>query len=692
MMARHLFCCGLALALVPALNRHSQSAPFSDIRKIPSAGHSRPRALAYNPRDGLLYAALSTADSIAVIDSRTRPARIVARIATGPFPQALAVTPRGEVVVACRYEPALGLIPPHPEALPAAQRYARVPAGEVHGLHGLALSPAGDLAYVATPALDGVQVVRLPEGGVVQRLVTGRGPRTLRRVRRAPYVPSPEPDGAAPPRGPLPPVAPPAELLMVTHLNGRELTAHEILPDGRLSPAVQRLQTEAPVQDVLALPLPSPTLLLLGHEDRRVDRARPFVAGLDSVILPLPLRTGAGLPLDDPGPGQRRSLNLTERAGLAKLDAAVYDEARRRLVLAGAATDSLLLVEEDALSGGALDPRASSPPGRVVAVGANPTALALLPDGRVAVAERLGDTVTLVDPVTAGRETVVVGEPERRTPAERGELLFFSRRLFPHNVADDERSVYACSACHDDAHIDGRAHPARQNRFFTQTRTCRGIAQTAPYLFIGELADLTAFSASLLASHSQGWERDPWSFDKYPVTLPALGRRPRVTLQPAAVRAAMAAYLQTLPPEPSPFVPLGATTLPAPARAGLDVFRARCASCHRLVRDSRTDQPVAEAELERELLRGGVALTSPLRYRAGTPDLTPSGNNPPSLRGIWDSGPYFSDGSAGSLAEVLRRTHADPAAPAVHAAANAWPAPPLPPAEREALLAFLRCL
>ena len=69
MMARHLFCCGLALALVPALNRHSQSAPFSDIRKIPSAGHSRPRALAYNPRDGLLYAALSTADSIAVMAS-----------------------------------------------------------------------------------------------------------------------------------------------------------------------------------------------------------------------------------------------------------------------------------------------------------------------------------------------------------------------------------------------------------------------------------------------------------------------------------------------------------------------------------------------------------------------------------------------------------------------------------------------
>ena len=257
MMARHLFCCGLALALVPALFTRSQSAPFSDTRKIPSAGHSRPRALAYNPRDGLLYAALSTADSIAVIDSRARPARIVARIATGPFPQALAVTPRGEVVVACRYEPALGLIPPHPEALPAAQRYARVPAGEVHGLYGLALSPAGDLAYLATPALDGVQVVRLPEGGVVQRLVTGRGPRTLRRIRRAPSVPEQDhadADEAALPRGAMPKAAPPAELLVVTHLNGRELTAHELLPPLAELAAVASTYLPRAADDINELP------------------------------------------------------------------------------------------------------------------------------------------------------------------------------------------------------------------------------------------------------------------------------------------------------------------------------------------------------------------------------------------------------------------------------------------------------
>ena len=50
-------------------------------------------------------------------------------------------------------------------------------------------------------------------------------------------------------------------------------------------------------------------------------------------------------------------------------------------------------------------------------------------------ADRLSDTLSFV----AGGKlaaTVVVGTPDRPTPAERGELLFFSRALVPNNVAD----------------------------------------------------------------------------------------------------------------------------------------------------------------------------------------------------------------------------------------------------------------
>ena len=66
------------------------------------------------------------------------------------------------------------------------------------------------------------------------------------------------------------------------------------------------------------------------------------------------------------------------------------------------------------------------------------------------------------------------------------------------------------------------------------------------------------------------------------------------------------------------------------------------------------------------------------------------GNNPPSLRGVWDDAPYFSDGSARTLEEVLRRTNPD--ADAVHAPANAARPPAFSADEQAALLAFLRSI
>jgi cytochrome c peroxidase len=89
-------------------------------------------------------------------------------------------------------------------------------------------------------------------------------------------------------------------------------------------------------------------------------------------------------------------------------------------------------------------------------------------------------------------------------------------------------------------------------------------------------------------------------------------------------------------------------------------------------------------------LGGQVALTSARRYDVGTPVLGKAGNNPPSLRGVWDAAPYFSDGSARSLEDVLRRT--DPSAAKVHAPDNAERPPAWSAEARAALLAFLRAL
>ena len=195
-----------------------------------------------------------------------------------------------------------------------------------------------------------------------------------------------------------------------------------------------------------------------------------------------------------------------------------------------------------------------------------------------------------------------------------------------------------------------------------------------------------------MATHAQGAERDPAGFASYPVTLRPGGGvdAAEVVLSPAEVRAALAAYMARIPPEPSPFVAPGRRALAPAERRGLRLFRSSCAGCHRLVGNSARENAIPPAALERRLLGGEVALTSPRRYEVGTPVLGEGGNNPPSLRGVWDAAPYFSDGSARTLEEVLSRT--DPGAPAVHAPENAARPPAFSADERAALLAFLRAL
>jgi mono/diheme cytochrome c family protein len=425
-----------------------------------------------------------------------------------------------------------------------------------------------------------------------------------------------------------------------------------------------------------------PTLWLLTHEDRAVSRANGPVEGLDSGILPLRLALpGAPQPILDPGPGRRAFLNLGDRVQpVIELAAAASGDGR--IAVVGAGSDNLLIAQGDA---------AGLANGPVVAVGANPSAVAALPDGRFVTADRLSDTLTFVAP-DGHTTTLVVGTPERRSPAEQGEVLFFSRALVPHNSAAGPLSLYTCAACHDDGDRDGRLHPAKKNRFFSTTLTCRGLGTTAPFLRLGNQATLGVFADNIVSTHAQGAERDPEHFADYPVTIrlrEAGGWRDR-TLSPAELRAALAAYMATIPPEPSPFVAPGARRLEPAARDGLALFRDGCAGCHRLVGDSARGDRVPEGRLEDRLLAGRVALTAAGRFDVGTPVLGDGGNNPPSLRGVWDAAPYFSDGSARTLDEVLRRT--DPDADAVHAASNAARPPAFTAGEQAALLAFLRSL
>jgi hypothetical protein len=639
-------------------------------------GHARPRALAFNPDDGLLYVALSTADAVAVV-APSSPPRLLATVSVCRFPDALVALPRGGALVACRFEPGLRRISSDPGGAFAVT--SLVP-DLLAGARGLALSGDGKVAFVSSPPLRAIVVVSLAGGGrVIQTLTTGISPRALRLLPAATL-----PGQTAP-------------LLLVSNFIDHTVTVHPIAGDGRLGDPIQTIRTEAPVLDLAVAGGSRPELLLLTHEDRPVSRAHGPVEGLDSGVIRLAARrTGspAAAPFDDPGPGRRPFLNLGEArepvielasiaslASVASRDSVASGDGK--LAVVGAGSDNLWLAGPDAA------------PLSVVGVGANPSAVAALPGGRFVTADRLSDTLTFVT-VSPGRAqvaaTLVVGAPERPSPAEQGELLFYSRALVPHNVADGPLSLYTCAACHDDGHVDGRLHPAKQNRFFSTTLTCRGLATTAPFLRLGNQSTLEVFADNIVSTHAQGAERDPAHFADYPVAL-----RIRVakgwaekTLSPREVRGALARYLERIPPEPSPFAQVGALALDAEARRGLALFRGNCTGCHQLVGDAAIGDHVPEASLEARLLAGQVALTSPGRYDVGTPVLGEGGNNPPSLRGVWDAAPYFSDASARTIEAVIRRT--DPGASAVHARENAARPPAFSAEERAALSAFLRVL
>jgi hypothetical protein len=647
-------------------------------------GHARPRALAFNPADGRLYVALSTADAVAIVDPEGAAPRLEGRATVCRFPDAIAALPTGGALVACRFEPGLRRL-----ARDASGRWraTRVEAGAAGGARGLALSPDGTLAYVASPAEGGVEVVSLAGAGVVQRVATGLSPRALRVL----------------PAGTLP--SEPRALLLVSSFVERRVTVHPIAGDGLLGPALQTIATEAPVLDVDVAMAPGavssdapPELLLLTHEDRALSRAHGPVEGLDSGVLRLRARPlgSQGPPFVDPGPGRRAFANLSERAPepVVELAALARDAATGALAIVGAGTDDVLLVPA-----GARDLRA----GVTLAVGTSPSAVAALPGERWVTADRLSDTLTFVEAAAGAPRwlaTLPVGTPARASAAELGELLFYGRALTPHNVADGPLSLYTCAACHDDGHVDGRRHPSKRNRFFSMTKTCRGIGTTPPYLSLGEPATIEAFADNIVATHAQGADRAPDDYDRYPVTLRV--RAPEasdpidsggwraITLSPDEVRAALAAYMARIPPEPSPFVPPERHALTPEERRGLAVFRDGCAGCHELVADTARGALVPARQLEGRLLAGDVALTSARLYDVGTPVLGKTGNNPPSLRGVWDAAPYFSDGSARTLEDVLRRT--DPSAACVHAPANAGRPPAWSAEARAALLAFLRAL
>jgi cytochrome c peroxidase len=286
--------------------------------------------------------------------------------------------------------------------------------------------------------------------------------------------------------------------------------------------------------------------------------------------------------------------------------------------LAGSGTHELLLLATATIPwtagepGDLIDPRLLNDPSRFrrIRVGGRPMTVVFLPrSDRAVVANYLLDAVQVVD-TRAGKvmRSIPLGSPARSSAARQGEALFY----------DAERSHnhwFSCHTCHVAGHTCGLKFDTLNDDSYGNaklTPSLRGVAHTGPWTW-------------------HGWQTDLGAAVEKSLTQTMFGPRPtRVETR------ALLAFLQTLDHPPHPINHRKGVARAVERGRAIFQGKARCARCHH-----------------------GAFYTSVNNYDL---KLEADGSpyhlwNPPSLRGVSDRGPFFHDGRAFDLKDLLRNHH-----------------------------------
>ena len=281
-----------------------------------------------------------------------------------------------------------------------------------------------------------------------------------------------------------------------------------------------------------------------------------------------------------------------------------------------------------------------------------------------------------------------------------GEALFFTALMAPDAASTGRLSRFTCETCHFEGATDGRVHNSGRGEIRVSTRPLFGLFNDAPHFSRAHDRDLTSVCHNEFAVANRGNPVDPWfslATARFP-WLAALGVRAS-QVAPFELRRALLGFLARFSDEENPFVMQRSAPrrFTSDERRGADAFRNRCASCHaaRLI----ANDPASLVPFERweELI---LSSPTPIVWARGDyektgvlPYVDPEGTRIPSLRRLYLKRPYFTNGSAPSLGQVLDRSRFDD-----HSFFHAEPSPAqaslheLPRAERSELLAFLRLL
>jgi hypothetical protein len=239
-------------------------------------------------------------------------------------------------------------------------------------------------------------------------------------------------------------------------------------------------------------------------------------------------------------------------------------------------------------------------------------------------------------------------------------------------------------------------HNSGRDAVFVSTRPLFGLFNNAPHFSRAKDPDLTSVSFNEFVVANAGNPIDPFfplDTGRFPF-LERLGIAPGV-LSPATLREALLRYLAraTYPenplavarPEPRAFTP--------DERRGAELFRNECASCHAarvIARDERSEIPFERWESAVLSFEGPIVWARSNYEKVGVlPHVAAEGTRIPSLRRLFLKRPYFTNGTAATLRDVLRMARPGRGRASFQHVAQASETERLTPAERAALEAFL---
>ena len=423
--------------------------------------------------------------------------------------------------------------------------------------------------------------------------------------------------------------------------------------DGRPEPTVQRIHHDGPAWGMSGLEIDGALWIAVGGvEDHALDRTGGFFGYVDSYVY---------LYRATPGdtPARMAMVNVGEH-GVITPKALVLRETGDSLEVSvwgyGSEVALDLSWPKDGLTTDTtprVRPRSSVP-------GSN--AVVVLESGATVHANPLLDAWVVESGTTTAVHAVESGAsvPSRSLDSKLGEALFFTGLMAPHAKSDDALSRFTCETCHFEGYVDGRTHHTGRGEVHATTKPLVGLFNNGPHFSRALDEDLTEMVHAEFRVAGAKSGHDPWfshtvgdrSF------LVHLGFEPGDELEPARLRRALMTFLMEFTHRPNPAT-VDRRGFSDRERRGAELFRDRCEGCHAARLESRDPKTRVPYERWEDMVfqPEGAIVWGRIGYeKTGVePYVHRAGARVPSLRRLYKKRPYFTNGSAADLDEVLER-------------------------------------